>query len=349
MKRALKIVGIAFCVVMLFLLLILAYFTVREYRPKEVETIDAVSGERILSLNDTLTLTSWNIGYGGLGDTEDFFMDGGKTVQPSNIDMVEENLRGMGTFLSDHPSDIVLLQEVDRDSKRSYGIDQERFFNDTLHLQGIFAYNFKVDYVPFPLPPIGRVESGLLTLTDLAMLEAKRLSLPESFSWPVKTSNLKRGLLETRFPLDGIEKELVVFNLHLEAYDSGEGKIAQSKKLDNILSKEYEKGNYVIAGGDFNQVFEESSRYPDLNIDGWHPGDIGPNDIPEGFRFSYDDSVPTVRVLNQPFTGDYETSQVHVIDGFVVSDNIEVKQVVTTDLEFKHTDHHPVRLEVKFK
>ena len=28
------------------------------------------------------------------------------------------------------------------------------------------AYNFKVDYVPIPWPPIGRVESGLLTLSN---------------------------------------------------------------------------------------------------------------------------------------------------------------------------------------
>ena len=43
----------------------------------------------------------------------------------------------------------------------------------------------------------------------------------------------------------------MVFNLHLEAYDNGEGKIAQSKKLADVLSQEYAKGNYVIAGGDF--------------------------------------------------------------------------------------------------
>ena len=58
-------------------------------------------------------------------------------------------------------------------------------------------------------------------------------------------------------PLEGTDKELVLINFHLEAYDSGEGKIAQSKMLAEKLESEYQQGNYVIAGGDFNQTFEE--------------------------------------------------------------------------------------------
>ncbi len=118
--------------------------------------------------------------------------------------------------------------------------------------------------MPIPLPPIGRVESGLLTLSNEKITEAKRIALPNPFRSAVSISNLKRALLETRFPIEGTDKELVVFNLRLEAYDNGEGKIAQSKKLADVLSQEYAKGNYVIAGGDFNQVFKGSHRYPDL-------------------------------------------------------------------------------------
>ena len=53
----------------------------------------------------------------------------------------------------------------------------------------------------------------------------------------------------------GSDKELVIVNVHLEAYDSGEGKEAQTKMLAELLKKEQEAGNYVIAGGDFNQAF----------------------------------------------------------------------------------------------
>ena len=69
-------------------------------------------------------------------------------------------------------------------------------------------------------------------------------------------------MLETRIPVDGSDKELVLINFHLEAYDSGEGKVAQMKQLSEKLQEEYAKGNYVIAGGDFNQTFEGMDTYP---------------------------------------------------------------------------------------
>ena len=61
----------------------------------------------------------------------------------------------------------------------------------------------------------------------------------------------------------------MLVNLHLEAYDSGEGKIAQTKLLVEFLEQEYAKGNYVIAGGDFNQTFsrEDMEQYPVINPD----------------------------------------------------------------------------------
>lgn len=45
-----------------------------------------------------------------------------------------------------------------------------------------------------------------------------------------------------------------------------------------------------------------------------------------------------MRVLNKPYTGSYETSQVYVIDGFIVSDNVAVHSVKTKDEQFKYTD-----------
>ena len=92
-----------------------------------------------------------------------------------------------------------------------------------------------------------RVNSGLVTFTDYGVSEASRISLPESFSWPVKTCNLKRCMLEARIPVEGTDRELVLINFHLEAYDSGEGKEAQSRILAEKLKEEYAKGNYAVS------------------------------------------------------------------------------------------------------
>ena len=85
--------------------------------------------------------------------------------------------------------------------------------------------------------------------------QAQRQSLPVPFKWPIRVANLKRCLLVERFTVADSGRELVLINLHLEAYDDGEGKAAQTKMLREFLQAEYEKGNYVIAGGDFNQTF----------------------------------------------------------------------------------------------
>lgn len=248
-KTVFKGIGILLLVLIGILLLLVVYLTVREYRPKAEETVEGnyKDGE-LLSLGRPFSVMSYNTGYASLSKDEDFFMDGGSKVKPGSKSLVEDNLDGIIKILQDNPSDAYFLQEVDINSTRSYGMHQRSIYSEALNKNSFFAYNFKCDFVPYPIPPIGHVESGLVTLTDNYVTDAVRLSLPESFSWPVKTCNLKRCLLVTRFPLKDSSKELVLINFHLEAYDSGEGKIAQSKMLADVLAREYEKGNYVIAG-----------------------------------------------------------------------------------------------------
>ena len=137
-------------------------------------------------------------------------------------------------------------------------------------------------------------------------------------------------------------------NLHLEAYDSGEGKVAQTKMLAEVLKEERDKGNYVIAGGDFNQIFSsaDENAYPP-NPDLWTPGEIDVDQIGEGFQFFMDESTPTCRSLDKPLEGaDKDNFQYYLIDGFIVSDNITIDDGKTVDLGFKATDHNPVVLNL---
>ena len=48
-------------------------------------------------------------------------------------------------------------------------------------------------------------------------------------------------------------KELVMINTHNEAFDAGEIRTAQMSFLKDFVQSEYNKGNYVIAAGDWNQ------------------------------------------------------------------------------------------------
>lgn len=346
MKKFLKVL---LCIVLVLIIAVLSFFlylTATEYRPDDVTALE-VRGEAFdaAPVGQEIKIISWNIGYCGLGAESDFFMDGGKEVQAADKDTVQRYLTGINSYIDYEAPEIVMLQEVDTDSQRSYGIDQTQTLarDNSVH-----ALNYSCNYVPFPMPPIGKVHSGLFTTTQYAIENADRISLPCPFSWPVRTANLKRCLMASYIPVEGSDNYLVMVNLHLEAYDSGEGKIAQTKQLREFIASEYEKGNYVIAGGDFNQRFPGSAdmyalNHPEL----WTPGELEYSALPEGFIFAYDAETPTCRLLNQPYNpADEANTDYYVIDGFIVSPNVQVSEVTTADLSFRNSDHNPIRLVV---
>lgn len=325
---------------------LLGYLTATEYRPEAVEPAETAGVAEAALDGTTLTLVAFNVGYAGLGQESDFFMDGGKQTYPASADVVSKNLAGITGVLRDTGADVALLQEVDRNSRRSFSVDEISHFADALGMASAFAPNYRCAFVPIPLPPLGRVDSGLLTLTAYAMDNARRVALPCPFSWPLRVANLKRCLLVTELPVPGTDKLLVLVNLHLEAYDDGAGREAQLSELAAILTAEYEKGNYVIAGGDFNASFPGAlDAYPVIDPGTWQPGVLDAALVP-GFSLAYDDSTPTCRLLNFPYDPGNPLTQYYVIDGFLVSPNVRVDTVETVDAGFLYSDHNPVLLTV---
>ncbi|MBQ3107864.1 MAG: hypothetical protein IJC68_04550 [Firmicutes bacterium] len=342
--------------VLLAVIGLLGWLWAGEYYPKE-NTPAEVSGssETKLTAGEPIEILTWNVGYGALSATEDFFMDGGTKAKPDSADLVNENLAGISKVLSDVDPDFVLLQEVDRDSDRSYHVDQTAALTEALKgLQGgrgltaAYALNYKCEFVPIPLPPMGKVDSGLLTLSTFTTAENTRVPLPTSYTWPVRLAQLKRCLLVTRIPIEGTEQQLVLVNLHLEAYAPEEAKQAQTEILVNFLKAEYAKGNYCIAGGDWNQTFPDldPSLYP-VREDAPFVAETLPAEmLPSGWTYAYDPSSPTARLLDQPYDPAAEDNQFYVIDGFMVSPNVIVNGVRTLDQDFEYSDHNPVLLTI---
>ena len=355
-KKILLTLAILLGVVLLAVVGLFTWLTITEYRPEPVqpaeiwapnaglETVESVPEPKLDK--DTITILSWNVGYCGLGKESDFFMDGGTQVQPLSDELVKKNFFGICERLMELKPDFLFLQEVDTNSDRSNLTEESSFRSSLNEYVSTFALNFSTKFVPYPWPPIGKVNSGLQTLSRYGITESTRISLPCPFSWPVSMVNLKRCLLVSRVPIADSDKELVLVNLHLEAYDSGEGKLAQSRQLREFVEQEYEKGNYVIAGGDWNQMFPKSEKsWPNTHKELWTPGYLDEAELAEGWRYVWDASVPTCRLLNQPYDpSDEANTQYYVIDGFLVSPNLRVEKVETLDEDFSFTDHNPVQL-----
>ena len=251
-KKILKITCIVLGVILAAAIIFVGVLTITEYKPDDSESLEVTSGSTFgknatgsaklsPSVGDSISIVTWNLGYGSLGANADFFMDGGDSVYTSTAKQVNDNMEAITSELNSLAADIFLLQEVDERSSRSHKINEADILREKLpSYTSSYAYNYKTLMVPYPLPPIGRVTSGIMTLCSFEVSDAERIQLPCPFSYPIRLCNLKRCLIVSRIPIAGSEHELVIVNLHLEAYDSGEGKAAQTRMLQQgtTLSQE---------------------------------------------------------------------------------------------------------------
>jgi len=354
MKMLLKfIVVCALCLaiaVFVYFIAVILYSMITEYRPgKEEKIIISTSGVPDTINKTMVTLISWNIGYAGLGKEMDFFYEGGKSVRPDET-LNRKYINGISDFLTSNDSiDFLFLQEVDFNSKRSHYQNQaEILYSNISDFIYVTAINYRSDFIPIPfLNPMGRVSSGLMTLSKFFPSESKRISTPGTYSWPKRLFMPKRCFLITRFQLSN-QHELVLVNLHNSAYDDADA--LRDEELNLIKSfafEEFQKGNYLIIGGDWNQnppglKMHDSFLY---KVKSLRP--IPVNLMPEGWNWTFDSKLPTNRDVDQPF--DPTITRCSLIDFFLVSPNIEVLETRTINLEFENSDHLPVLLKVRLK
>lgn len=351
-KKALKV---AFAIIIAILVIFLGYvgfMIATDYKPEEKTVIDIENNKsEIVKTNSPLSITTFNIGYGTMDDTVDFFMDGGVMSRGTSEEKVSENLDGIEKIIKDLNSDIIFLQEVDVKATRSYKINQlDRIRESFSDYSTNFAINYKVPWVPIPIfKPHGQVLAGLTTLSKFNIESATRYDLPGKSSFFVQLADLDRAMVINRFTVDN-GKELVAINAHLSAYDKG-GAIrkVQLGYIKSILEEEYLKGNYVIIGGDWNQQIPGTNALDFTTTEEWPDWlqDIPEDFVPSGYSWAYDKTIATSRTVATPYIkGENLTS---IIDGFLVSDNIEIVSTKGTNQDFKYSDHNPVTLVFRLK
>ncbi|MFQ8805823.1 MAG: hypothetical protein ACLR8Y_12970 [Alistipes indistinctus] len=148
-----------------------------EFRPAPVEEVYRC--QQPDSLPDTLTLVSWNIGYAGLGDNMDFFYDGGRRVRDTRA-RTAANLAQIVLDAAKIDADIMLLQEVDRSSHRTYRIDEAGLIGAAFPgYAAAFGFNYKAWFVPIPLrDPIGRCGQRTADLVAVQAARCGAVSVP---------------------------------------------------------------------------------------------------------------------------------------------------------------------------
>ncbi|HVN59174.1 MAG TPA: endonuclease/exonuclease/phosphatase family protein [Bacteroidales bacterium] len=348
LAKILKAIVIAVLAVVAILAVIIVYAEITDYRPREKTPVEANENVGQLGDSATLTLLTWNLGYAGLDSKMDFFYDGGKKVFTPKLQCLK-NLAGIMEFLKKNDSiDFILLQEVDRKSRRSYKLDE--YATITAHekyASSTFATNYKVFFVPVPFSsPMGSVNSGIATLSRYLPSSVVRYSFPGEYGFPKQLFMLDRCFMVSRYPVRN-GKELVLINTHNEAFDPGQIRKAQMEYLKKFLLAEYEKGNYIIAGGDWNQCpplfTPEFAKYQVNTTQMVIPADY----LPPDWHWLFDNKTPSNRSVIAAY--DPATTTTTVIDFFLLSPNIRSISVNCVDLGFANTDHNPVRVSVRLK
>jgi endonuclease/exonuclease/phosphatase family metal-dependent hydrolase len=325
---------------------IIVYALISDYKPKATEEV--FTSDRPDKLSDTMeiSLLTWNIGYCGLDKEMDFFYDGGtKVITPK--EKCTENLESVKRFLGNNDSiDFFLVQEIDKNSKRSYGINEFDIISKLLETHhSFFATNYDVFFVPVPpSSPMGKVFSGVATFSKYQPSSSVRYQFPGKYGFPKQLFMLDRCFLVNRYPVEN-GKELLVINTHNEAFDPGQIRKAQMAFLKEFLLSEYEKGNYIITGGDWNM--SPPGFVPEFSINKVNRDQMSmdPGFLPPDWKWIYDNRTPSNRTVIAAY--DPTSTTTTVIDLFLLSPNIKNISVECINLGFENSDHNPVRIKVK--
>jgi len=286
---------------------------------------------------DTISLTTWNLGYAGLGAEADFVVDGGRMWRPVSRAHVQAHSQRIADHISALNSDVFLLQEVSCGSLINRGINLKA---GICRAQTSHTARFCIDlfFNLFGLRyPLGH---GLMTLSRPAGT-VQRLDLPSDGD--ISSAFVHKLYRSQALTLTAEEgPRWVIFNLHLSAFDPDANlRRRQLSAVLELAQKEYMQGAHVIIGGDWNMRLAQVPRpYNTLPKNLEWLITLDPAWLPEGWHIACDPATPSFRTNDQPYVKgeNYEG----LIDGFVCAPNVALLSVEGHDLGFVDSDHNPV-------
>lgn len=363
MKTILKIILGIILIVLFVVITYVLYVNFTYYRIKDNTILNINNNQKeTFEFNKEYKVLTYNVGFGAYDHDFSFFLDeaytndnkfiSGKYAKAISKNNVINNTNKIIDILKENKSDVYLIQEIDKKANRSYFVNQvEELIKAFKGYSSVYTSNFHSAYLAYPLHDmIGKSESGLLTLSKYNFYSNIRRSYPVTNEFFKKFFDLDRAFSVHRTKLKN-NKELVIVNSHMSAYDKG-GNIRkkQLEMLKVFMKEEKEKGNYVIIGGDFNHDYANSKTLymGDKKVPDW-VFDLSDKDLIEGYKFV----VPvnknlygTCRGAESPYDKN-KTYQV-VVDGFIVSSNIEAESEIINTY-YIASDHQPVVLKFKLK
>lgn len=197
--------------------------------------------------NDSVfSIVTYNLGYLS-GMTNNRAVEKTKDLFDNNLKKVLDEFKKINT-------DIIALQEVDYDANRSYHVNQEEEIAKLGYNYTARGVNWDKKYVPFPYWPMsyhfGKVISGQSVLSKFPIKSYERIVLDRVEDSPFYREAFYLNRLLQIVKLEIENKEVVIINAHLEAFDKKTREKHTQKAIDTFTK--YAKTNPTILLGDFN-------------------------------------------------------------------------------------------------
>ena len=240
----------------------------------EVSYFEVAEPEDV-SYPDTLKVMTWNVKFGG--GRIDFFFDchGDRVIMEK--EEVEDNMILLAEKIREVNPDILFLQEVDINAKRSAFMNQVQYLLDSTELNfGVYASQWKAKYIPSD--GIGRMDSGNAILSKWQLCDAKRIGLPliGEQNAIVRYFYLKRNLLHAK--LKNSDWELNLLNTHASAYAKDNTKKEQLEIIKQYADSLNSKGFHFILAGDFNALPPNTKQTQNFDDSVCEDGDFAADD-----------------------------------------------------------------------
>ena len=263
LAKMIKIALISVCIALLCLPFLIIWMAggLQSVSSSAVEAKRTKAPEQVATSTSSLSLMTWNIAWAyGKGSEGHGSLKTAAEMQ-TNLDQIAATIKSAD-------ADLVLLQEVDFSSDRSFGTNQAKYLAEQAGYPFLMpAVSWKANYLPFPYwPPSEHWKSmssggAILSRYPLKKCEVELLPKPAAQNFAYSLFYLFRYLQKCE--LTWGEKTVVVYNTHLEAFD----RINREKQMQIVGERiKQQADGLTIFGGDFNTVPAEADtrhNYPD--------------------------------------------------------------------------------------
>ncbi|MDC7124309.1 MAG: hypothetical protein PQJ46_02000 [Spirochaetales bacterium] len=352
-RKTNKIIILSSAALAAIIVLFFVFIIFTEYKPNKIEEIASINEAKAESFAPGgISIVSWNLGRCIKSEGSDSSVLSGQASSRLNENNIKKNIDNITSYLSKQEADVYFLQDIDLKAYNSRMIDQVYLIGASFKKWvQYYCPVFKIPINPFPSEENEIiVNSGFMTLSRFLPESCIRMSIGTTAKWPERIFSKKNCAVITiiNSPVEGKDWYLININLSPD-YEKQKNEL---ETLYSYMKNLSEEGHYIIAGGNWGGVL------PDMDIKTFSPfvtdiktilwaHNLESHEIPKDWQWCYENSFPSIRSLDIPFANDKNFTS--VTDGFVVSSNLKVDLIRSSDLDFESSNHNPVSITVSIR